>query len=1241
MKEEVRKIADTIRIELPITVRDKTNPGLTKITNKFKSLDSAVKKTQISIKRTDAQVSAFDRTVIKAQKDLMDWVKQEYQIILEAKDKFSPIVEKLKILGKTVDGMTWQVIIKAVDQVTVPVQNMINSLKSRIDMEMAIKNGGKGMAGKNNAENFLQGNTGLLQGANARGSASIFQTPSINGAGDNKRFEKATEIKEQYDYVSFGDMLGQKLKLTSAAKILPGGEKPDMSSWKDAGNLVKGGLSFAEKGLGLADNKVVQSMVGHASTNEGVLETKGIVGGLAKLGVKLGGVSRVTSGAGLAGVGAGAVIGGVAAGATLISSGQDLYKAFNSEDQEEKKAYAIAGTKKVAATGAGAIIGSMILPGAGTLIGAGIGSLVGMFTGERDKKKYEEESKQSQIEKEKGKYDSKEMKSAVEAVANGTMDAAEAAQKFEAAVGGNLKSHFGDIKLSMEEIQKLANGIVFDGKGEALNTFAGAGMQAENSGQNLKNAESAMDRMNWKVGLGIELSEVDMSAYKSGVEEFIQSSSQFLEDKHYQAKTAIDLLVEPGAADTLHFGLDAMYGSMQEELNATGIELTTSVKLALEDGSISEDEQAVITGLQDRISSITNQLSDAETEATFQMMKVKYEGAALDAESFAGLQSELQVQVAELTQGYDQAYEVGVTNLKLALSNGAISKEEFDEQLSVLTTGYEARINEVQVRVERFQLDAISQAYGDELQGILPEIEGTTSKKLAQAFQNLKTSGIDILSAGSADIAKAMGIDGLGDETETAIVERIRQMAATLPDVMKSALKETGNADIMTSILTGSPEEEMDFTAAAEGMQKGIAGVVESMDLSEVAQSLSVKLGEAMGGLELSESQDGLGVGLLATLRNGVESMDLTEIGALMNEKLNASLSGEGLLEKETGLQEGLLATLTNGLESMDLTEVGVLLNEKLNESLSGGDLSKESTGLQEGLGTSLLNSLNELDFEPIAEELNSKISTAMSTLGEAGTQGDQSVGMGAAIAASVASAISTINMEEITSAINTLKSNVGTAVNNAFALGFSTSTTVTIKVDYKLANPSATINFSGGGSGTASVQAEIAEKKAEGDIVNGPLLSWVGEDGPEAIIPLGSKRRGRGLDLWKRAGKALGIPQFANGKIAGRSGYAAGSLGDTLSDLPKEYQEFTEDSGETSMPVQDIPVSTEQKDSHSDIKVEVQVAPSFEIHGDGNSEKDILGIIKTHMKEMADDLGGQIANNLEMVFSNMPLKEA
>lgn len=59
-------------------------------------------------------------------------------------------------------------------------------------------------------------------------------------------------------------------------------------------------------------------------------------------------------------------------------------------------------------------------------------------------------------------------------------------------------------------------------------------------------------------------------------------------------------------------------------------------------------------------------------------------------------------------------------------------------------------------------------------------------------------------------------------------------------------------------------------------------------------------------------------------------------------------------------------------------------------------------------------------------------------------------------------------------------------------------------------------------------------------------------------------------------------------------------------------------------------------------VEVNVNMEPEFVVTGgNGQSEEDIMQVIRKHMKEMVDELGGDLAEKLQEVFSNMPLKEA
>lgn len=48
------------------------------------------------------------------------------------------------------------------------------------------------------------------------------------------------------------------------------------------------------------------------------------------------------------------------------------------------------------------------------------------------------------------------------------------------------------------------------------------------------------------------------------------------------------------------------------------------------------------------------------------------------------------------------------------------------------------------MRVESFELQSIADAFGSELDGILPDIEGTVAEKLGTAMHNAMAAGVDV-----------------------------------------------------------------------------------------------------------------------------------------------------------------------------------------------------------------------------------------------------------------------------------------------------------------------------------------------------------------------------------------------------------------------------------------------------------------------------------------------------------------
>lgn len=153
--------------------------------------------------------------------------------------------------------------------------------------------------------------------------------------------------------------------------------------------------------------------------------------------------------------------------------------------------------------------------------------------------------------------------------------------------------------------------------------------------------------------------------------------------------------------------------------------------------------------------------------------------------------------------------------------------------------------------------------------------------------------------------------------------------------------------------------------------------------------------------------------------------------------------------------------------------------------------------------------------------------------------------------------------------------------------------------------------------AGFSAGYAGSVAKNAEGGMVSGAQLSWVGEDGPEAIIPLGARRRARGLKLWMQAGEMLGVGRHAEGAILGSYVPQNKTFDESSLEAPMGYTERTET-------------------SYGGVQVNLTVSPVFRIEG-GEESGSLVEKIRSELNEITNELCSDMAAKLEKVFQNMP----
>lgn len=133
------------------------------------------------------------------------------------------------------------------------------------------------------------------------------------------------------------------------------------------------------------------------------------------------------------------------------------------------------------------------------------------------------------------------------------------------------------------------------------------------------------------------------------------------------------------------------------------------------------------------------------------------------------------------------------------------------------------------------------------------------------------------------------------------------------------------------------------------------------------------------------------------------------------------------------------------------------------------------------------------------------------------------------------------------------------------------------------------------------------AKAYARGGFVTTPHIGLVGEAGPEAIIPLSAGKRDRGLDLWERAGRMLGVRPFAFGGIVGAISAPEAPMFAPIAPMAPAGGGLTINVG----------------------------GIQFSINVEGGDGQSVIDAIREHGDEIADEIAGKIADRLDESTNN------
>lgn len=988
---------------------------------------------------------------------------------------------------------------------------------------------------------------------------------------------------------------------SSAAAILPGGEKAGLTSWLSAGVLAKGAVAIAQKGKSVVETL---SPIGDAISN--ITEAAGSANDVMDFASNLGSMIPMGAKVGLAAAGITAAIIGIKLAIDKYNQTQlenSLEEHFGkiklSADEVKDVAAGILNQKyltnvelalnevqnadNLRAEAQKALESNDVLE---------FKSRVGITLTADEQQEYTDnintfvESKISELESRTFAAHIH-----VQTYLGGTEDGQTLAQNIkEWARADNLELSDLSSQLSQKVSEALKDGIIDVNEEEAISALQEK-MNSITARWKEAEAQAQWDWINQKYG---HLSAADL---ESG------SFTDLMDEMRSQRETAMESI----KADTTQWysELEAMkdygritpeqYESYKEQTGwyvrgQEGSELSKSLELG--SNTLNDTYGEKITGnIQTLTETAQNALKSAETSlqsgsygtiaSTFDNMFTSMDngkgflgiGADADQRALNELYQSMAPDVSQmgslidqyreagqavpksLMEGYKEAIEVGAAagDVDAAWQNYAnqILESGSEEMKSVLTDPNNPMYESVREQLPEELKTAIDRATAE-----------TTPDEIT-------LEGLRAAVDGDVDIDKDSWVSALNEKLgDLATTEEVTADNVKIKVEQGDCLWEIGNA------------LGIDWQTIAE--QNGI----ESPYIIHPDQELTISMDTIKAEMDGDKAQAAIEQAMSALDAEGAE-MSVTAEGVkvdLANVEVDSDVAA-AQIESALGMESGTLAA--NGIEIQ--AGATVTIPQEL--------VQVDTSGIQSATEA-------QTETEPVETDTSANVNITEATTDASGAKEQAQSEVESTFSESMpADGHTDVTLDQTNNAAE-IYSEVASEVQSTFSNPIAASCTVNVTLDWHITNPSAGITTSGSGS---SVTASITGN-AEGSIVTGPLLSWVGEDGPEAIIPLGSKRRDRGMDLWLQAGRALGVKEYADGGMIGDVPLSGGSSDSTSGD--------SSGSGDKG-------------------QVVINMNPVFNING--NSGNDTVNTIKEKLKELINEMSGELATRLLESYANMP----
>lgn len=422
----------------------------------------------------------------------------------------------------------------------------------------------------------------------------------------------------------------------------------------------------------------------------------------------------------------------------------------------------------------------------------------------------------------------------------------------EEAVNANLDEHFGDIVLSLEDLQDVAKQIVQGNDIETITHMLEAAGDTEDELRDVKRALEEISGKSWKISAGFGFGREESESYAAKIDDFVTQTQEYVDAKGYEIHVAASLLFGEGSEKVAES--DASMRELDAQITRYGDYVKSRLTKAMEDGIITDDEDRVIQLAVAQLNRMTERISEAETEAHFQAIQLKYSGTDLNADSFMQLQDEIGQYVEESSDAALQAYETTMASLYAKKGTAGYSDEQFEKDKADADLAWLETRAKYANQGRSYMIDTLKQSY-PELEAEMSRAENIIVTGLSELFGE---NGDFLLPADSVSwqrfIDKFTEDAQLGDSVKRDAIRMIYEQYEPIKSEMENLADKYQEAgkEIPQALIDGITEVNNlgalsgDTNAIYELMQQEIGSNEQYQQLLEAAKEHGVYVPEAI-----------------------------------------------------------------------------------------------------------------------------------------------------------------------------------------------------------------------------------------------------------------------------------------------------------------------------------------------------------------------------------------------------------